>query len=159
MTGSERLIELADGRDVRLLRRMRSGFAVMHDTQFLPGYCLLLGYPESPHLLHLDRKHRNLFFDDMGLLGEAVMQATECLRVNFSVYGNQDPFLHAHVVPRYDWEEAEHRTIPPLMYPSEIREHDGHRWSPERHTDLQEKIAFCLDTVLQHHGLGVARDW
>ena len=159
MTGTERLVELAEGRDLRLLRRMRSGFAVMHDTQFLPGYCLLLGYPESPHLLHLDRKHRNLFFDDMGILGEAVLQATECVRVNFSVYGNLDPFLHAHIVPRYEWEEPEHRTIPPLMYPQDIREHDAHRYERNRHFDLQEKISFCLDTVMQHYGLGSARDW
>ena len=159
MTGTERLVELSEGRDLRLLRRMRSGFAVMNDTQFLPGYCLLLGYPEAGHLLHLDRKHRNLFFDDMGLLGEAVMQATECVRVNFSVYGNLDPFLHAHVVPRYDWEEPEHRTVPPLSYPAEIRGHEGHRFSPEAHTDLQDKIAFALDSVLQGYGLGVSRDW
>ncbi len=159
MTGTERLIELAEGRDLRLIRRMRSGFAVMSDTQFLPGYCLLLGYPEAKHLLHLDRRHRNLFFDDMGILGEAVMQATECLRVNFSVYGNLDPFLHAHVVPRYDWEEPEHRAVPPLSYPPEIRDHHGHRWHGETHAPLQQQIADCLEIVLEGYGMGDHGRW
>lgn len=159
MTGTERLIELNEGRDLRLIRRMRSGYAVMHETQFLPGYVLLLGYPEATHLLGLDRKHRNLFFDDMGILGEAVMQATECLRVNFSVYGNLDPFLHAHVVPRYGWEDPEHRTVPPLSYPSEIREHEAYAWRLETHAYLQEQIAACLDTVLDGYGMGDHRHW
>ena len=34
------------GENPTVLARMRSGFAVMGDSQFLPGYCLLLASPK-----------------------------------------------------------------------------------------------------------------
>jgi hypothetical protein len=33
------------GENPMVLAKMKSGFAVIGDTQFLPGYCLLLAYP------------------------------------------------------------------------------------------------------------------
>ena len=38
MTGTERLLQLDRGENPKLILRMKSGFAVMGDTQFLPGY-------------------------------------------------------------------------------------------------------------------------
>ena len=95
----------------------------------------------------------------MCLLGDAVMVATECVRVNYSVYGNLDPFLHAHVVPRYEWEADEHRTIPPLMYPEEIQRSPTHLYEQEAHADLQDKIARALRSLLEHHGMASHGDW
>ena len=102
MTPSERLQELADGKNPRLVLRMKSGFAVMGDNQFLPGYCLLLAYPQVEQLIELPEKQRHAFLEDMSLLGEAIDKVTESKRINFAMYGNVDPFLHAHVWPRYE---------------------------------------------------------
>jgi hypothetical protein len=40
-------------------------------------------------------------------------------RVNLEILGNTDPFLHAHVWPRYDWEPTEIVSKPVWLYPPE----------------------------------------
>jgi diadenosine tetraphosphate (Ap4A) HIT family hydrolase len=37
----------------------------------------------------------------MGRLGDALLAATGALRINYAMFGNLEPALHAHVVPRY----------------------------------------------------------
>jgi len=152
MTPAERLLELMDGKNPKAILRMRSGFAVMADNQFLPGYALLLAYPEINQLNDLDAKRRFLFLEDMALLGEAVQRVTDCSRVNYAMYGNVDPFLHAHVWPRYEWEIPEYATLPPLSYPEDIRLHNDTVWDPELHGDSQDQIRRMLLTIIEGHG-------
>jgi diadenosine tetraphosphate (Ap4A) HIT family hydrolase len=140
MTGTERLAMLADGRSPMLIARMPSGFAVMGDHQFLPGYSLILAYPEVNHLTDLSVAERARYLVDMSRLGEAVMAATNCLRVNYSILGNLDPFLHAHVFPRYSWEEDLYRLAPPWKYPDEYRDVTKHGYSEEKHGNLRLAI-------------------
>ncbi|RYG36827.1 hypothetical protein EON81_08550 [bacterium] len=122
MTPDERLVLLAAGEEPRMIARMSSGFAVMGDSQLLPGYCLLLAYPKMGQLNALVGEERTRFLADMASLGDAVQRATGCLRVNYSIYGNLDPFLHAHVWPRTADEPESYRTSPPLSIPAELRE-------------------------------------
>ena len=152
MTRAERLQELIDGKNPKQILRMRSGFAVFADNQFLPGYCLLLAYPEISQLNELDAKRRFLFLEDMALLGEAIQRVTDCVRVNYAMYGNVDPFLHAHVWPRYEWEVPEFATIPPLSYPEEIRTHPDTEWDPELHGESQDQIRRALLSIIESHG-------
>ena len=152
MTGTERLAELAEGANPRLVLRLRSGFAVMADNQWLRGYCILLAYPEAGQLTDLKIEDREQFLYDMSLLGEAVMAVTECKRMNYAMYGNMDPFLHAHVWPRYDWEVPEYATVPPLSYPEEIRGHSDTEWDPAIHGVLQDQIRRMLLLILEQRG-------
>lgn len=90
------------GDNPMVMARMRSGFAVIGDTQFLPGYSVLLtDNPRIGQLSDLDRQDRQRFLLDMALLGEAIEAcAGEALRrMNYSVYGNELAVLHAHVMP------------------------------------------------------------
>lgn len=150
MVASERLTALAEGNDPMAIMRMRSGFAVMSRHQWLPGYCLLLRYPEVCSLNDLGPEERADFLRDMAVLGDAVQRTTECRRINYSIYGNQDPFLHAHVIPRYEDEPEEYRTLPPLCYPPEVREHWETHYSPEAHGDLQDNIRLILNEIVVH---------
>lgn len=43
---NDRIGSVLKGENPTVITRMRSGFAVLGDTQFLPGYCLLLAYPK-----------------------------------------------------------------------------------------------------------------
>ena len=140
MTGTERLAHLARGENPKLLLRMKSGFAVIGDTQFLPGYCLLLAYPESGQLNDLFGAQRDQFLRDMAVLGDAVKEATGADRINYSIYGNLDPFLHAHVWPRYAWEVDAVRTLPPFNYPTGIREDPSNLFDMGKHGGLMKKI-------------------
>jgi len=140
MTGTERLALLDRGENPKLLLRMKSGFAVIGDTQFLPGYSLLLAYPEVSQLNDLRGSAREQFLYDMTLLGDAVKAVTGAVRMNYSVYGNLDPFLHAHVWPRYAWEHDDFRTLPPFNYPTELREDPAALFDMGKHGGLMRKI-------------------
>lgn len=140
MTPSDRLAELAEGRNPGLIARLPSGFLVMGNYQFLGGYCLLLAYPIVEKLNDLPDEPRAQFLSDMARAGDAVLAATGCRRINYSIYGNLDPFLHAHIWPRYDDEDERYRTIPPFLIPAEVREASEHGFDPEKHSVLMEQI-------------------
>jgi diadenosine tetraphosphate (Ap4A) HIT family hydrolase len=40
----------------------------------------------------------------MSLIGEAILKVCSPSRVNYSIYGNTNAYLHAHLFPRYNWE-------------------------------------------------------
>lgn len=99
-----------------MVARLRSGWAVMGQRQVLAGYCLLLPDPVVPHLQALERAQRDLFLSELGLLGDAVLAATGALRINYAIFGNVEPALHAHVHPRYADEPEAMRTSNPWGY-------------------------------------------
>jgi diadenosine tetraphosphate (Ap4A) HIT family hydrolase len=133
------------GENPMVMARMRSGWVVIGDTQFLPGYCLLMSDdPSADHLTDLSRSARSQFLEDLGLLGEAMTAACNGLdpsfrRLNYEILGNSLHHLHAHVFPRYGWEDDELLEWPVWHYPQD-------RWtSPrdaygEEHEPLREAI-------------------
>lgn len=108
------------GENPMVMARMRSGFAVIGDTQHLPGYSVLLCADASVnHLTDLDWQPRTEFLFDLGLLGEAVeaaCRANGLRRINYEVLGNMLELLHGHVHARYDWEPAEQQGHPVSRY-------------------------------------------
>ena len=57
----------------------------------------------------------------MAALGDSILVATGALRINYSVLGNLEPALHAHVFPRYAHEPEELRCRPVWLYEREAR--------------------------------------
>jgi diadenosine tetraphosphate (Ap4A) HIT family hydrolase len=95
-----RVAALNEGRDPTVLARLPSGWAVLGDPQVIPGYCLLLPDPVVPHLNALSGHERDRFLADMARLGDAVLAVTGAVRINYAMFGNVEPALHAHVFPR-----------------------------------------------------------
>lgn len=93
--------------------RLPSGWAVMGERQVLPGYCLLLPDPVVGHLNDLQLQARAQFLSDMALIGDALLALTGALRINYAIFGNVEPALHAHVFPRQASEPAATRTAQP----------------------------------------------
>lgn len=102
--------------DPTLIMRLPSGWAVFGEQQFLRGYCLLLPDPVVPHLNAMPAAQRAAFLDDLARLGDALLEATGAVRINYAMYGNVEPALHAHLVPRYADETAALRTAHPWAY-------------------------------------------
>jgi diadenosine tetraphosphate (Ap4A) HIT family hydrolase len=111
-----RVERLRRGADPTLIARLAGGWAVFGEQQFLRGYCLLLPDPVVPHLNAMDLAARALFLADMARLGDALLAETGAARINYAIFGNQDPALHAHVVPRYLDEPLPQRTAHPWTY-------------------------------------------
>ena len=104
------------GTDPTLIARLASGWAVMGDPQVLSGYCLLLPDPVVPHLNSMPAAAQTLFLADMARLGQAVLELTGAVRINYALFGNVEPALHAHVVPRFASEPESLRTANPWAY-------------------------------------------
>jgi len=111
-----RVAALRAGSDGTLITRLSSGWAVLGEQQFLRGYALLLPDPVVGTLNELRGPARAAFLTDMALLGDAVLAATGALRINYAMFGNQEPALHAHVVPRFSDEPAVLATAHPWQY-------------------------------------------
>jgi diadenosine tetraphosphate (Ap4A) HIT family hydrolase len=128
------------GENPLVLAKMKSGFAVIGDTQFLPGYCVLLAYPQAESLNDLSFRERSDYLLDMSLIGDAIERACNPRRVNYSILGNTDPFLHAHIFPRYEWEPEELKLYPVWRYPNEKWSDRQYHYNEEKHRELRAKI-------------------
>jgi diadenosine tetraphosphate (Ap4A) HIT family hydrolase len=134
------------------MARMRTGFAVIGDTQHLPGYSLLLtDEPELDHPTDLPWSRRRDFFFDLSLIGEAVFAVTRAHgahRLNYEVLGNSWPHLHGHVHARYEWEPRDKISGPVWRYPKEVRDAAEHAYDDARHGELRAAITAELVRVM-----------
>lgn len=111
-----RVADARAGRDKTVLGRCASGWAVFGYQQFVNGYMLLLPDPVVPDLNALTPEKRVQFLLDMSRLGDALLRTTSPLRINYAIFGNLEPALHAHVIPRYRTEPDHLRTQQPWAY-------------------------------------------
>ena len=95
------------GTDATMVARVASGWVVLGDPQVLPGYCLLLPDPVVPHLNALPVAAQQAFLADLARLGDALLAVTGAVRINYAIFGNVEPALHAHAFPR-SGDEPEH---------------------------------------------------
>ena len=125
----------------RAVCKLKSGWLILGDPQIVPGYCLLLPDPVVPHLNALDRAERELFLYEMTAIGDAILELTNALRINYEMLGNIEPALHAHLFPRYANEVEDVRTTPIWL----------HDWSvapifdPWRDADFMKSLRGKLD--------------
>lgn len=146
---NDRIGSALRGENPTVLRKLPGGFAVIGDVQWLPGYCVLLtDDPRVERMSDLTPIQRRRFLDSMADLAEAVERACAVIdprfrRVNVEVLGNTDPYLHAHVWPRYDWEPPELVGKPVWLYPASHWSDPRTALGPE-HDALRASIASHL---------------
>jgi diadenosine tetraphosphate (Ap4A) HIT family hydrolase len=118
----ERVTEAREGLSQQVIGRLRSGWAVLGDSQFIAGYSLLLPDPVVPSLNDLSAPDRAQFLLDMSAIGDALLAATDAYRINYEILGNSEPALHAHIFPRRMSEPEPYRSGPVFLYPKAERE-------------------------------------
>jgi diadenosine tetraphosphate (Ap4A) HIT family hydrolase len=141
LTAIHRMVERcrADQYPARVAR-LPSGWVVMAERQVFAGYCLLLPDPVVAHLNVLEEMARAQFLADMARLGDAVLAATGAVRINYAMFGNTEPALHAHVFPRRADEAPDIRTAQPWALDWQA----APEFSKAQHGDLQGRIASHL---------------
>jgi diadenosine tetraphosphate (Ap4A) HIT family hydrolase len=133
-----------------VIARLRSGWAVLGDSQLPLGYCLLLPDPVVPSINALASAERAAFLADMVALGDALLSVLHAARINYEILGNTDAALHAHVFARHADEPAERRGGPVwLMYSGAERQ--ASPFDPELHGGLRAALRDWLE------GAGLAR--
>ena len=100
------------GENPTVVCKVPSGWVVLGDQQHLQGYTLLLPDPVVGDLNDLSTQQRLQYLSDMSVVGDALLEVTEAYRINYSILGNADPALHAHIHPRYLSEPEEKRRVP-----------------------------------------------
>lgn len=145
MTIIHRDVELLRaGNEPRFVARMKSGWVVMGREQLLVGYCVLLPDPVVPDLNSLQPPERDQYLADMALLGDTIKRVTQCARINYAIFGNLEPALHAHVIPRFFDEPEEFRTKPYFAYDLT----NAPKFEKELHDTMRDKISTLLGTLI-----------
>ncbi|MCC6917798.1 MAG: hypothetical protein IT548_01265 [Alphaproteobacteria bacterium] len=111
----ERVALARRGENPAVICRLPSGWVVIGDVQPLPGYCLLLADPVVESLNTLDAAGRVRYAADTARVGDALLAVTEAYRINYEIWGNSEPALHTHIVPRYLSEPDDARRKPACM--------------------------------------------
>ncbi|NBF02195.1 hypothetical protein GV819_07805 [Pseudomonas sp. Fl5BN2] len=140
---AQRVAQARNGANDKVICRMASGWAVMGDVQFLEGYCLLLPDPVVASLNDLDSQARAVYLLDMARIGDAVLQATGALRMNYEILGNTEPELHCHIFPRYASEPEQKRKMPAWFYDWKT----AIAYAEETHGQLRKRIAQLLQAA------------
>jgi diadenosine tetraphosphate (Ap4A) HIT family hydrolase len=120
--------------------RLRSGWVVMGARQVFTGYCLLLPDPVVPHLNALPPDLRAQFQSDMAAVGDALLALTAAVRINYAIFGNVDPALHAHIFPRHATEPETTRTAQPWA----LDWNAAPAFSEALHGSLQRRLSEAL---------------
>jgi diadenosine tetraphosphate (Ap4A) HIT family hydrolase len=134
------------GNEPALICRMPSGWAVLANMQYLPGYCILLPDPVVSSLNALTREKRAEYLCDMATIGDALLEVTDSFRINYAIMGNSDPALHAHIIPRYISEPEKIRKHLPWDYPQDVM--DDRCFDAERDQELIAKLAEAIKKKL-----------
>jgi diadenosine tetraphosphate (Ap4A) HIT family hydrolase len=121
------------GENPHVIARMPSGWVVIGDVQPLPGYCLRLADPIAKSINALERAARIQYSLDVIRVGDALLAATSAIRINYETWGNSEPALHTHIVPRYRNEPQDLRTQPACM---------SYDWSTARPFDPETDAGF-----------------
>lgn len=146
---NDRIGSCERGENPTLMVKMKSGFAVIGDNQFLPGYCVLLGYPKVKSLNDLSLSERSQYLIDMTLIGDAIIKTCNPLRINYQTLMNLDHYLHTHIEARYDWEPDEYKCRPSYFYSKERRYQPQYEYSEEKFGDLKKKITENLMELMK----------
>ena len=141
VTAIHRMVERCRGNThPAVVTKLPSGWVVMGDRQAFPGYCMLLPDPVVAHLNVLAPEARVQFLADMALVGDAVLASTGAVRINYAMLGNEEPALHAHVIPRHASEPEKTRTTHPWANDSST----APPYAEALHGELKGRIAAYL---------------
>jgi diadenosine tetraphosphate (Ap4A) HIT family hydrolase len=121
--------------------RLKSGWVVLGDVQFLRGYSLLLPDPVVPDLNHMDAETRKSFLYEMSVVGDVILEITGAVRINYEMLGNIEPALHAHIFPRYEDEPNELKLKPVWFYDWE----NSPPFDKDRDVEIMQVIAQGLN--------------
>ena len=113
-TGIHRKLRLIEADQLpQAIARLPSGWLIAGDVQHLRGYCVFLHDPVARDYNALDSDQRARYALDLGLVGDALLAVAGAYRINYETWGNLDPALHTHVVPRFASEPDSLRVMPP----------------------------------------------
>lgn len=137
----QRVRECRAGTYPKAICRVNSGWVVLGDVQFLSGYSLILPDPVVGDLNELSGEERKTLLYEATVVGDALLEITDAIRINYEILGNLAPALHVHVFPRFDSEPEDLRTRPVWFYDWD----NAPKFDPARDAQLMKNIRAYLE--------------
>lgn len=131
-----RVASLRAGEDPTFVAKLACGWFVLGSPQVLPGYCLLLPDPVVPDLNALTGGDRAQFLSAMADCGDVLRDVCGAVRINYAMFGNTEPALHAHLFPRRADEPAGQL----LLQPWALDWERAMPFDPYQHGALQQRV-------------------
>lgn len=145
----DRIGSALNGTNPMVMAELKGSFAAFGDTQFLPGYCVILPKRKVASSNDLAINERASFLCDMSLEGDVLLKVCSCQRVNDDILGNTDQFLHAHIFPRYLTENSKKLAKPVWLYDSHFWTDSKYHYNANKHgkirQDITEELKKCKE--------------
>ncbi len=81
---------------------MKAGTLYLFKDQSHKGRCVLALNSHKKELYECDAQERNDFMEDLARASEAVKKLWGCTKLNLGSFGDTNPHLHFHIVPKYE---------------------------------------------------------
>lgn len=91
---------------------LRAGDLGLYDDARFPGRCILRLREHATDLTQVSLATLSAFMEDIQIVMRAMYLATGADRVNIAILGNEQPHVHAHLIPRYRSREAQPNRTP-----------------------------------------------
>ncbi len=155
----DRIAMIQNGANPYFVREMETGYVVIGDKQYFPGYTLFLCKQHETELFHLEDGMRRKYLDEMTTVAEAVSAAFSAEKMNYELLGNGDSHLHWHLYPRRRGDLTEdgrdygvNGAGPVWWMPWKIMNHERYRISGDDLEKMKAKLNRALDSVLSEKG-------
>jgi diadenosine tetraphosphate (Ap4A) HIT family hydrolase len=141
----ERIATCANGSHPGLIAELETGWAVLGDLQYWPGYSLLLGKAPATELHEIPRDDLGRHLREVAQLAEAVHRAVRPHKMNYELLGNSVHHVHWHLFPRRADEPSPKAPVWGQMPTGELAAR--HRLDAARHDPLRRAIAAELAAI------------
>ena len=97
----DRIAMIQTGKNPYFVAELSTGYVVLADSQYFPGYTLFLAKRHVTELHLMPPAEKAQFMLEMSWVSEACAQAFHADKMNLELLGNGDSHVHWHLFPRH----------------------------------------------------------
>lgn len=93
-----------EGRNANMLKvgEMKAGTLYLFRDQAHKGRCALALNDHKKELFECTEQQRHDYADDLAAASAAIKKLWGCTKINLASFGDANPHLHFHIVPKYE---------------------------------------------------------
>ncbi len=152
----DRIEMIKNGANPYFVRELETGYVVIGDKQYFPGYVLFLCKYHETELFYLDDDIRRLFLDEMTIVAEAVSIAFKADKINYELLGNGDSHVHWHIFTRKngDLDEYGVNGVGPVWWaPWSIMNDEKYKVKGDTLEKMKSDLSAALDEALRKRNM------
>jgi diadenosine tetraphosphate (Ap4A) HIT family hydrolase len=134
------------GQNKYFVKELQSGYVVLADFQYFPGYTIFLSKIHTDELHKLGKENREIFLNEMAVVAEVVNNVFKPKKLNYELLGNTDHHLHWHLIPRYGTDPNPDTSS--WVVDKAIRYDEKYRPSDAELNKMKKKLSEELDILI-----------